>query len=102
MKAVVPWDHRLIVHTADDYYKVAIRRHPSEELWSWGMEWNKSFRLVGFFGNVAAAKAIAQTFPRMPLRSIRESSDSFLRFREEESLPESEDMLFQMPPEEAD
>jgi hypothetical protein len=102
MKAVTQWDHRLIVHTADDYYKAAIRRHPSEELWSWAVEWNKSFRLVGFFGNSAAAKAIAQTFPQMQLRSIRESSNSFLRFREEEALPENEDVLFQMPSEETD
>lgn len=58
-------------------------------------------QMLGFFGSIEAAKAIAQTFPPMQLRSIRESSNSVLRFREEESLPESEDVLFQMPAEEA-
>jgi hypothetical protein len=70
MKAVAPWDYRLVAHTADGYYKAAIRRHPSEELWSWAVEWNKSFRLVGFFGSVEAAKTIAQAFPRTQLHSI--------------------------------
>ena len=99
MKAVSSWDYRLVLNTANDYYRAAIRRHPTSELWSWAVEWNKSYRLIGLLGDPSAAKAFARSLPHVPVHSIREGPNSYLRFRHEEPLGEQEDVLFHMPAE---
>lgn len=96
MKEVREWDYRLILTTAGGYYRAMIRRHPSADCWSWAVEWNDCYRLVGFFGDLAAAKAVATRLPSLPVHSIAESPDRWIRYRVEEPLPENEDTLFRV------
>lgn len=94
MKEVATWDYRLILTTASGYYRALIRRHPVKDCWSWAVEWNDCYRLVGFFGDLAAAKEVADKFPSVPVHSILESPNRWLRYRTEEPLNEEEDILF--------
>ncbi len=99
MKETIDWDYRLIVTTASGYYRAVIRRHPSAECWSWAVEWNDCYRLVGFLGEVEPAKVIAAGFPALPVHSVAEAPNRWLRYRAEEPLPEHEDTLFYVPTE---
>lgn len=98
MAAVVDWEPRLLVNTADDHFAAAIRRHPDAACWSWAVEWNKSYRLVGFFGELAPAKQLADSFPRLSVTSVAEEGDNWFGFRPEVSLSEKDDLLFHWVP----
>ena len=90
MDAVVQWEPRVLGCTADEFYKVAMKRHPDADCWSWALEWNKSFRLVGFFGNHQAAKDVVSRFPRLEFHIVVLGWS----FRRETPLDESKDSLF--------
>ena len=58
------WEPRLICHTAHSYFSVLIKRAPNAALWSWVLEWNRSFRVIGLFGDEAPAKEFFPPAPR--------------------------------------
>jgi len=99
MNEVVTWDYRLVLSTAGGYYRAVIRRHPTSDCWSWAVEWNDCYRLVGFFGDLGAAKEVAGRLPDNPVRSVFESPTRWLRYRIDEPLNEDDDLLFHVPPE---
>jgi len=94
MEAVVGWEPRFVGKGADGFFKVIIRRHPEAECWSWGLEWNKNYRVVGFFGEQEAAQAVVNTFPSLEARTILQGPDRYMRFRTETKLDEENDRLF--------
>lgn len=94
MKAVVDWDIRVLAAGADGYFKIAIRKHPTDTLWSWAIEWNKSFRVVGFFGEEDAARKMVSTLPPLTIQSAIDNTNQQVRFRYEKTLSETEDILF--------
>lgn len=94
MDAVVAWEPRVLAIGADGFFKIAIRRHPAAECWSWALEWNKKHRIIGFFGDRAAAEEIVGGFPGLELQSIAEGPDSFVRYHQETALPDEKDRLF--------
>lgn len=88
---VVQWEPRVLGTTADGFYKIVIKRNPTEECWSWALEWNKSLRIVGFFGDKQTAQQIASTLPKLEFREVGEG----LSMREETPLNEGEDRMFE-------
>ena len=99
MKEVAEWDYRLVLTTANGYYRAIIRRHPQKECWSWAVEWNDSYRLVGFFGDLDTAKEIADCLPNLSVHSILESPNRWLRYKTDTPLQEDQDILFYVPTE---
>ncbi|TFW13369.1 HNH endonuclease [Massilia arenosa] len=97
MRTVEKWDYRLIVTTADGYFHATIRRHPTEDLWAWAVEWNRSYRVLGFFGGERAAVEIASTFPQLYAEAVYESGSEWVRMRIETPLAEAVDTLFANP-----
>lgn len=67
MNRVHNWYDRLIGHVADEHFRVAIRRAPDAELWSFALEWNRSTRVIGFFGRKEAAFEIAKEVPELKM-----------------------------------
>ncbi|MCH8080509.1 MAG: hypothetical protein IIA06_12170 [Proteobacteria bacterium] len=63
METVVDWELRFYGIGADTFYKVIIRRHPDAACWSWAVEWNSNYRVIGFFGEEEPIKKISNTFP---------------------------------------
>lgn len=94
MTATASWDYRLILNTADGYFRTVIRKHPSKECWSWAVEWNDCYRLVGFCGDQSASQAVAFEFPHIPFNLVFEAPGQWLRYRNEEPLDETYDVLF--------
>lgn len=94
MNSVADWEPRFLGHAADAFFSIIIRRHPTAECWSWGLEWNKSYRLVGFFGDKSAAQEVARAFPVIEPPPRPTTPDNNLYYRREITLHEDEDLLF--------
>ena len=98
MAEVQPWDYCLVLTTASGYFRAMIRRHPSAECWAWAIEWNGCYRLVGFFGELAAAQKIAGRMPSLEAHPLAGGSTAAARYHIEQALPENEDTLFSNEP----
>jgi len=89
------WLPRLRAITADGFYKVWIKREAEDRiLWAWAMEWNRNFRLAGFFGLDDSAKAIVDDAPPLKLDTLSETPTSWLKVRTEIPLADDADHLF--------
>jgi hypothetical protein len=50
--------------SANGYFKAAIRANPENEpIWSFALEWNRSYRIAGFIGDQALIEAHASRLP---------------------------------------
>ncbi len=94
MSTVEKWEPRWLGGSANGYFKCAIRRHPEAECWSWALEWNKNYRVTGFFGNRDMANSIIDTFPRIEPVTLSKSSDHHMLYRKEKKLEEKDDCMF--------
>lgn len=95
--AVQGWDCRLYVLTADAFFKAVIRRHPSAECWAWALEWNRSVRLVGFFGSREPAKTIVDSIPEHDMHTLQGDVTGGIRYRIETAIAPDRDTLFADP-----
>jgi hypothetical protein len=87
----------LIAHatTADGFFKLSIRRHPSAELWSGAVEWNKSHRVIAVFGVEGRLDAFTAALPEPEMKVLMEwPKRRRLRYREDVPLAEEDDRLF--------
>lgn len=98
MKQVAGWDTRLHAIAANEYFKLTVRRHPSEYLYAWALEWNAQLRLFGCFGDPAVAQEIERALPPLEMVKIAESETRWVQYRIEQALPEEEDIMFDPPP----
>jgi hypothetical protein len=97
MTVVLNWEPRIVVTTAQDHYQIAIRKHPTASLWSWAVEWNKNYRVVGFFGDTELALRVASNLPSLDMTPITKESGRSLRYRLETTLNVEDDVLFNWP-----
>lgn len=97
MSIVALWDHRVVFAGAQHYFKIAIRRHPSAECWSWAVEWNQNYRVIGLMGDPVTIPVLRASLTPNPTTSFSNGTETF-RFRPNVSLPASDDTLFQLPP----
>ncbi|WP_374595242.1 HNH endonuclease [Sphingosinicella sp.] len=92
------WEYRLHAIAADGFYRVWIRRHLGEPaVWAWAIEWNRNFRLAGFFGDPEAIAALLGDLPKLDIHTIHEGPDRWLRMRTEQPLADDDDVLFDAP-----
>ncbi len=97
-RLVDAWEHRLHGIGASDYFGIAIRRSPSQEaLWSWALEWNRNWRLIGFFGNESEARRLMSGLPRPATWMVKESPTRLAWLRHDCPLRDEEDWLFDAP-----
>jgi hypothetical protein len=94
MTAVAEWEPRWIGNTADGFFKSIIRRHPCAECWSWAIEWNKNYRIIGFFGDGNAAQEFVKSFEVPEIKTVRTSSSSHIKFRSDVPLEDEDDLMF--------
>lgn len=92
---VQDWETRFYLSTANNFYRVIIRRDPSGTCWAWAVEWNRNYRTVGFFGNHEIAQA---TFDEVvfPIgTTVSKNQGGIVTIRKEVRIEEDEDMLFE-------
>jgi hypothetical protein len=94
LRSVTDWEPRLFVVTADSYFKLALRRHPSVECWSWALEWNRHHRLVGFFGDETAIRQMEAGLPNLSVDTVLDVEGRPIHFRIDTPLAESDDEMF--------
>jgi hypothetical protein len=86
-----------LLNGANGHFRALIRRSSEEKaLWAWALEWNKSVRSVGFFGEEALAREHLDMLPLLVVTEMPGKGDSFVSFRLEEPLAENEDTLFSL------
>lgn len=89
------WPFRFHGATADGFFKIVIRRAPTDkDVWGWALEWNHSHRVVGFLGDEDATREYLADIPTCPRRELFGGT---WRYRKHQSLPDEEDRLFQLP-----
>jgi hypothetical protein len=92
------WEYRLHAIAAEGFYKVWIRRRLSEPaVWAWAIEWNRNFRLAGFFGDTESIAALLEDLPNLGIHTVHEGPDRWLRMRTEQPLADDDDVLFDAP-----
>ncbi|MER8658486.1 hypothetical protein [Mesorhizobium sp. M0847] len=94
MRTVETWDCRMLAISADGFFKLITRKHPSAETWAWAIEWNHNRRLVGFFGEREPAQAIVNSLPRLKAHTVYRTPNESLSSRTEVRLKEDDDTLF--------
>lgn len=90
-EAVVAWEPRVFATSADGFFKIAIRKHPDTNCWSWALEWNHALRVIGFCGKRQAALDVASDFPKLEVQTISQGPERTLCCRIETPLAENED-----------
>ena len=93
-KLVAAWPLRLTSHTASGYYRALIKKHPEAAVWSWAFEWNKNFRVFGFYGDDVALGDLTALFaPALGSMQWQDISEN-TRYRAEVPLGETSDLFF--------
>jgi hypothetical protein len=95
MNVTTPWDARFVLKGKEAFFKVMIRRRLPDMLWSWAIEWNRSYRVFGFYGNEKLVEEALGQLPTLKSNSIVEEPNRYIRMREEVPLPEADDILFE-------
>ena len=92
------WEYRLHAIAAEGFYKVWIRRRLGEPaVWAWAIEWNRNFRLAGFFGDTASIATLLEDLPKLGIHTVHKGPDRWLRMRTEQPLADDGDVLFNAP-----
>lgn len=89
MKLVLNWELALHGETADGFFKVIIRKEPESTCWSWALEWNKNYRVIGLFGNKASIDSFDSRLGEPDIKRVENFT-----FRRQMPLSEEEDVLF--------
>lgn len=80
---------------ANGYFQALIKKHPKEPLWSWALEWNKTHRLYGFFGDETIATKIVKEFKSTPVKGpIIDGNTKYFTQMETPLASNKDDMFF--------
>ena len=91
MKLVLNWELALHGETADGFFKVIIRKQPESTCWSWALEWNKNYRIIGLFGNKESIEKFNSLLGTLKVKIINNYT-----YREEIPLSDEDDSLFKL------
>lgn len=94
MKLVLDWELALHGVTADGFFKVIIRKEPNLACWSWALEWNKNYRVIGLFGNKVSIENFNSVLPTSGSKIVYKNKAESVSYREEMPLSEDDDILF--------
>ena len=92
--AVKTWQPRISATTAEGFFKLAMRRHPTAACWSWAIEWNRTARLIGFVGDQTVAEEAIASLPQLDTKVVSQGPSLVVRLRPEQALDPSKDQLF--------
>lgn len=91
MKLVLDWELALHGETAGGFFKVIIRKDPKATCWSWALEWNKNYRVIGLFGDEVSIERFNSLLDAPKKATINNFS-----YRQEIPLSDAEDILFKL------
>jgi hypothetical protein len=94
MSATRDWETRVLAITAEEHFKLAIRRHPSQEMWSLATEWNENYRVIAVCGKAEAITAFVAALPKLKMRRTPLGPESYYAARTEVALKPEHDIMF--------
>ena len=94
MQVTRHWQTRVVAITASQFFKLGIRKHPNEKMWSLAVEWNENYRVIAVCGEEGSLRQFLSGLPKLRLDSLSETPDSFVRARTEQALKIKDDTLF--------
>ncbi len=97
MVSTQEWEHRVLAITAHEHFKLAIRKHPTADVWSLAVEWNENYRVFAACGEEKPLRAFLDDFPKLKIQTVHQTPDSRLQVRTENSLNPQDDTLFTVP-----
>ncbi len=97
MDGVASWEHRFLGVTANEHFKIVIRRNAETPTWAWALEWNLNFRLAGFFGDPTSARQLVAMFPALDVHTVPLLPAGHFAMRLEQRLSPEDDSLFACP-----
>lgn len=80
--------------TSNGYFQALIKQNGQQPLWCWAIEWNKQYRLYGFFGDEALIREVGETLAKNTMSPAVKDGDTTYRYRIEVPLQEGEDHFF--------
>lgn len=89
--AVMDWEPRVRGINADEFYKIAIRKHPQADCWSWALEWNHALRIIGLCGDPKTVQDLIASLPKHTGQVISKESNATISYRKETPLSQDED-----------
>jgi hypothetical protein len=95
MSQVANWELRFLVIAANGFFKASIRKQPNFHCWSWALEWNQKFRIVGFIGDKEQARKNISTFKGIEKKTLNTDDASSFGMWTETPLDDKEDTMFQ-------
>lgn len=98
MDIVAEWEPHIRGYAAKDYFVVVIRRHPSAACWSWAIEWNQQYRLIGLFGEQEPSEALLNELPRPKVEVVAQRGEDWFGICPDVPLNNEQDRLFEWPP----
>lgn len=97
MATTAAWVPSVYTVTAEGFFGLCIRSSPSGTVWSFAIEWNESYRIVGYLGDEATLLAMRDDLPSLPTTMIPLGGEDWVRWRAETPLAEDDDTLFELP-----
>jgi hypothetical protein len=99
MNHIASWPHRFLTdsNVASGYFKIALRRHPSEACWAWALEWNRQLRTIGFFGDASVVQRLVSNLPNLEIQIIAGTRETGFGMRLDVPLDPEDDHLFTIP-----
>lgn len=94
MKHVSTWDLRFVVSAADGFFKACIRKQPERLCWSWALEWNQKYRIVGFLGDTNQSKQNISALKQIDKKTMSATDGTISHIWTEIPLKEEEDIMF--------
>lgn len=94
MNQVANWDQRFFVIAADGFFKASIRKQPNLHCWSWALEWNQKYRIIGFIGDKEQAQENVSTFQQIKKETIKSGDNTHMHLWTEKPLKDKDDIMF--------
>lgn len=98
MEKTRDWDHRVLAITAENHFKLVIRKHLTLDVWSLAVEWNESYRVLAACGDEKPLRSFVDSLPKLELQTLAQSNNSGLAVRTEKILKDEGDSLFTQAP----
>lgn len=91
------WEIRLNLITAKNNFKCNTRKKHNEECWSWALEWNEFYRIIGFWGKEIQIKRIIDTITFPNPSAVLTNTGGTIKSWQEIGLDIEKDQLFRFP-----
>lgn len=90
------WNDYFFKLTAHDYYKCRIKQFYNKNCFSWIIEWNKSYRIIGFFGDKELYEPIINTIilKEDKGKCIKNTEEEKIYLRKEKRISNNQDLFF--------